>query len=84
MYREENRFSFGHLAIAFFTGALTAVAATLLTTPITGRESRAHVRRLAQRGKDALARTPDAIRRGLRRTQRRAEDIEEELSGRIG
>ncbi len=79
-----KRYSFGHLAIAFFGGALAAVAATLLTTPITGRESRAHVVRLAKRGKVVLAQAPDVIRRGLRRGKRGIKAYVEPVTDELG
>lgn len=77
MKEDVKRLSFGHLALAFMTGALAAVAATLLSAPVSGREARDYLRRAARRGKEVMAAAPDAIRRGFRRGKR-------EMRGHVG
>ncbi len=79
---ESGAFRFWHLTVAFVGGAIAGAAAALLTTPVTGRESREHLKRFAARSRDALARTPGYVRQGLLRGKHRAQELVDERLGR--
>lgn len=75
---EKTTYSIGHVVIAFVTGALAGVATALLTSPITGRQSRDYLGRLAGRSKDTLSRAPEMIRRTFGKGKEQVEDYPEQ------
>lgn len=78
MFEQSDRFSTGHVILAFFVGALSGVAAALLTAPMTGKETREHIGRFARRSKDRIADLPKAVRDRLIKGKEETRDIMDE------